>query len=44
LSGSTDSWSDVNDALEYWANMAGYRICLSKRLAKCEEPQIKRGI
>ena len=43
LSGSTDSWSDVNDALEYWANLAAYRICTEKRLANCEEPEVKRG-
>lgn len=44
LSGSTDSWSDVNDALEYWANLAAYRICTEKRLANCEKPGVKRAL
>ena len=43
LSGSTDAWSDVNDALQYWANLAGYRICIAKELTNCEKPQVKRA-
>ena len=44
LSGATDSWSDVNDALQYWADLAAYRICTAKRLASCQKPQVKRGL
>ena len=44
ISGSTDSWSDVNDALEYWAKLATYRICTEKKLSNCEKPSPKRGI
>ena len=44
LSGATDSWSDVNDALQYWANLSAYRICTAKRLTTCQKPQVKRGL
>jgi hypothetical protein len=44
LSGATDSWADVNNALEYWANLSGYRICTAKRLANCVKPKEKRAL
>ena len=44
LSGATDSWSDVDDALAYWANLAAYRICTAKRLATCQKPQERRAL
>ena len=43
ISGSTKSWSDVDDAMEYWANLVGYRSCVMRKLGDCEEPAVPRG-
>ncbi len=38
LSGSTDSWSDVDNALQYWADLAAYRACTKRGRSDCEAP------
>ena len=42
ISGSTDSWSDVNNALAYWADVAAYRICVEMRRGNCQKPRVQR--
>jgi hypothetical protein len=42
MGGLTDSWSDVNNALAYWADLAAYRICVEMRRGSCQKPSVKR--
>lgn len=38
LSGSTDSWSDVETAFQYWAQRLRYRLCTERGGADCVAP------
>lgn len=44
ISGVTDKWSDVAEALEYWAEVGAYRICTEKKQQNCERPKPKRAL
>jgi hypothetical protein len=39
ISGSTDSWHDVEAAYQYWANTLRYRLCKLRGGANCVEPE-----
>ena len=37
--GATDSWADVNEAMQYWADKAAYRLCELRGGKDCVEPE-----
>jgi len=37
-SGLLDQWQDVDDALAYWANRTGYRLCVERGASGCVAP------
>lgn len=39
LSGSVDSWSDVDAALQYWAQQLRYRLCTDRGAGGCVPPE-----
>ena len=39
LSGSTNSWSDVEEAYQYWAKKLKYRLCRERGEMGCIEPE-----
>ena len=43
ISGSTDKWSDVNNALQYWAELSSYRMCQETGRSGCEAPDVPKG-
>ncbi len=38
LQGKTNSWNDVEQAFEFWANRLAYRLCLERGKYACVEP------
>ena len=38
IAGSTSSWSDVESALQYWAQRLRYRLCTERSGADCVKP------
>lgn len=38
ISGSTDSWNDVDEAFQYWAKRLRYRLCNERGGADCVAP------
>ncbi|MDJ0851141.1 MAG: DUF3313 domain-containing protein [Myxococcota bacterium] len=43
ISGSTDKWSDVDNALKYWAELSSYRMCVEIGRPDCQAPEIPKG-
>jgi hypothetical protein len=39
ISGSTDSWNDVNQAFQYWAKQFRYRLCTERGDTDCVAPE-----
>ena len=39
IGGSTDSWHDVEEAYQYWANALRYRLCKLRDGANCVKPE-----
>jgi Protein of unknown function (DUF3313) len=37
--GATDSWRDVNESMEYWADQVAYRLCQWRGDKDCVEPE-----
>jgi hypothetical protein len=33
-----DSWTDVENAFEYWADRMAWRLCTARRQGTCPEP------
>ncbi len=38
ISGSTNKWSDVDNAMKYWSEIARYRLCVLRGRTGCPEP------
>lgn len=37
--GSTNTWNDVEEANQFWANQLRYRLCIQRGGADCVEPE-----
>ena len=40
---SWETWADINDALEYWAGLQRYHMCLNRGEADCAKPTMTKG-
>ena len=38
VSGSINSWDDVNESFEYWAKQLRYRLCMERGEQGCQQP------